>query len=672
MKRILSFLIIIFLFTTFNFGQVPRTALMEYATNASCPPCASSNPGAYNYLKNNYGQLVSIWYHAWWPGSGDPMYVANIAENTNRINYYNVSGVPNYIIDGVYQGYPGHIASLRSHVNSRTQLESPVQMKVNTEIVGDSIEVSVEVVAFSTVTKSDLKLRTSIIEKMLIYPNPPGSNGEVDFPHVFRKFIGGVNGIDISSLSIGDSHTYTMKEEINSKWNRDELAIVTYIQAGSKEVIQAATDMKVHSIKSITPELEFVSGNQLLEYDYSITNFQSDSLKLRIKFNQIENNENWAAVLKFNEDSVDSFDVSLASFEKVDFSMELQTTNDPGHIKLNISAQNIGGETDYTAELDYLALLKAGKIVLIDDDGGADYEKNFGRALNNLGKKYTKIDHEILDEVKKVIDFSTEYQVVLWNIGENTPSLRDPDISLMMNYLNDGGRVFFSGSDFAHDIHDVQRLSTGKFFFRNYLDASYLTDSVTTTTLKTVTGNPLFENDFTLQVNPMYATLPDGVESVKAPDHMIMKYEGTEYYGMVCRELNEYKTVYLTCGLEQIDTEANQDLIIEKVLDWFAKPVVSVEKTNQATIPNKFSLEQNYPNPFNPSTSIEFALPVSNQVILTVFNSLGEKVSELVNEELSSGYHTVNFKSDNLSSGIYFYKIDAGNFVSVKKMLLLK
>ena len=151
-----------------------------------------------------------------------------------------------------------------------------------------------------------------------------------------------------------------------------------------------------------------------------------------------------------------------------------------------------------------------------------------------------------------------------------------------------------------------------------------------------------------------------------------MKYEGTEFYGMVCRELNDYKTAYLTCGLEKVDTEANQDLIIEKILDWFAKPVVNVEETKVEVIPNEFSLEQNYPNPFNPSTNINFALPVSSQVILTVYNSLGEKVSELVNGKLNAGYYTINFNADNFSSGIYFYKVEAGNFISVKKMLLLK
>ncbi len=89
-------------------------------------------------------------------------------------------------------------------------------------------------------------------------------------------------------------------------------------------------------------------------------------------------------------------------------------------------------------------------------------------------------------------------------------------------------------------------------------------------------------------------------------------------------------------------------------------------------LPNEFSLNQNYPNPFNPSTTISFALPKRADVKLTVYNSIGEKVAELINQNMSAGYHNINFDASSLSSGLYLYRISAGNFVDVKKMLLLK
>lgn len=88
--------------------------------------------------------------------------------------------------------------------------------------------------------------------------------------------------------------------------------------------------------------------------------------------------------------------------------------------------------------------------------------------------------------------------------------------------------------------------------------------------------------------------------------------------------------------------------------------------------PYEFSLSQNYPNPFNPATTINFTLPTPQNVSLDIFNSAGEKVATIVNESLQAGYHSINFNASKLSSGVYFYSIKAGDFVAVRKMILLK
>jgi hypothetical protein len=94
--------------------------------------------------------------------------------------------------------------------------------------------------------------------------------------------------------------------------------------------------------------------------------------------------------------------------------------------------------------------------------------------------------------------------------------------------------------------------------------------------------------------------------------------------------------------------------------------------------PVDFTLSQNYPNPFNPSTTINYSLPFESNVKITIFNSLGEVVKELVNSSQQSGYHSVSFKAADISSGIYFYVISASSidrqneFNSVRKMTLLK
>jgi len=89
-------------------------------------------------------------------------------------------------------------------------------------------------------------------------------------------------------------------------------------------------------------------------------------------------------------------------------------------------------------------------------------------------------------------------------------------------------------------------------------------------------------------------------------------------------------------------------------------------------IPDTYVLYQNYPNPFNPATTIKFAVPKESQVNLNIYNMLGELVSTLVNEQKKPGYYEYKFDASNLASGVYFFRIKAGDFVETKKMLLLK
>jgi len=96
------------------------------------------------------------------------------------------------------------------------------------------------------------------------------------------------------------------------------------------------------------------------------------------------------------------------------------------------------------------------------------------------------------------------------------------------------------------------------------------------------------------------------------------------------------------------------------------------ETENKIRIPKVFALNQNYPNPFNPSTTIRFSLPKSESVTLKVYNILGEEIRTVVNSRLEAGDYTWAFDGSNLASGIYYYRIEAGEFQDVRKMVLIK
>jgi hypothetical protein len=104
--------------------------------------------------------------------------------------------------------------------------------------------------------------------------------------------------------------------------------------------------------------------------------------------------------------------------------------------------------------------------------------------------------------------------------------------------------------------------------------------------------------------------------------------------------------------------------------------VTAVSAVGNGLAPQEFALFQSYPNPFNPSASIQYSLAKDGQVSLKVYNLLGNEVATLVNGRQAAGSYTVPFNTTmgtiNLSSGVYFYRLEAGSFVSTKKLVLVK
>ena len=111
---------------------------------------------------------------------------------------------------------------------------------------------------------------------------------------------------------------------------------------------------------------------------------------------------------------------------------------------------------------------------------------------------------------------------------------------------------------------------------------------------------------------------------------------------------------------------------IRHSLAYFNSVSTSIDKENEPSLPSEIKLQQNYPNPFNPTTTIRYALPQASDVKLEVFNILGQRVALLADEQKSAGWHTATFDASNLSSGMYIYRLQAGEFVQTRKLTLIK
>ena len=122
----------------------------------------------------------------------------------------------------------------------------------------------------------------------------------------------------------------------------------------------------------------------------------------------------------------------------------------------------------------------------------------------------------------------------------------------------------------------------------------------------------------------------------------------------------------------QFDVIGDPQSLVFDPGNWILKNNTIITSLEDLTFPAQFSLEQNYPNPFNPSTTIEYSVPQNGLVTLKVYSILGKEVATLVNEQVDAGKHKIDFDAIGLNSGVYFYKIESGNFVETKKMILLK
>ncbi len=166
------------------------------------------------------------------------------------------------------------------------------------------------------------------------------------------------------------------------------------------------------------------------------------------------------------------------------------------------------------------------------------------------------------------------------------------------------------------------------------------------------------------------------VLSASRDDNTIAWYEndGNENFTTHIISTGAVKAISVFAG--DVDGDSDIDILSASALDseinWYENlSIVSVVSISNE-VPNEFSLSQNYPNPFNPSTTITYSIPKESIVTIKIFNAIGEEIAALVNEFKQVGNYETTFNASSLPSGIYLYRMQAGDFVQTKNMILLK
>lgn len=247
----------------------------------------------------------------------------------------------------------------------------------------------------------------------------------------------------------------------------------------------------------------------------------------------------------------------------------------------------------------------------------------------------------------------------------------------LTDFVNGGGKLFVTGQNIAEDLK--QRNSP---YLASLFKASWKKNQLFNKVIYGVPGDQFGTALPKVSIaagtgvnNQVSADVIDVDTNAAHPSFRWTAGASTDYAGLWWEHpTSGGKLVYWSFGLEALnDTTSGAKTRPEAfaaVMNWLNGPMSTPEFVSSA--PVRYLLDQNYPNPFNPVTTISFSLPRNGFVSITVYDILGKEVATLVKNELAAGEYRYPFDASALASGIYYYRLQAENFSSTKKMVLLK
>lgn len=406
---------------TFAQAQSTRMVLIEEATNASCGPCASQNPAFHTLLNANTSNVTSIKYQVWWPGY-DPMYEHNEADVDIRVPYYNVTGAPTAIIDGVtpgagytgfntqwYNGAPGGVT--QSSLNYATGIPASFDIEISYDIT--PVGISINAIATCTQDVSgDLRLHIVVIEEEINFDVAPGSNGETEFYNVMKKMLPSAQGSSMeSSYEVGDSFAASETWTFANVYDVEEIAVVAFVQnASTKAIHQAAFANNVSLEPAFTIDAGPISISGIDDYicentvspSVEIRNFGGDDLTsatITYELNDVTESIEWTGSLGFYEtETVELGDITFTPGSSNDLVVTLSnpngaddenSDNDESEVSIFVAEEST---TLVTVTLELDSYPEETEWEIIDDEGDVIED---GGPYNGMGGQTIEVDVEI-------------------------------------------------------------------------------------------------------------------------------------------------------------------------------------------------------------------------------------------------------------------------------------
>ncbi len=308
------------------------------------------------------------------------------------------------------------------------------------------------------------------------------------------------------------------------------------------------------------------------------------------------------------------------------------------------------------------------EILLISRSIKPELSRYYMTSLDELGRYY---EESWLDNPKC---YYGRKAIIIYTGKTKNDIFTQSEIDSLTGYLSMGGKIFFSGQniaeylqteypDFLHNVIGINWEKNGTISIRN---AYGITEDFF--------GEQLEHINFSGGTGANNETSPDVISSTNAFQmSLTYKDDGTDPAGGWIDKSPGGKIFFLGFGIESINDETSsitRTEVLDGILQWF-DGLVSFQSEEQMKIVS-YKLDQNYPNPFNPRTTIRWQSPENGIQTLKIYDILGSEIKTLVDEYRPAGRYEIDFDASSLASGIYFYRINAGEYSAVKKMILLK
>ncbi|MFZ2323383.1 MAG: T9SS type A sorting domain-containing protein [Ignavibacteriaceae bacterium] len=384
-----------------------------------------------------------------------------------------------------------------------------------------------------------------------------------------------------------------------------------------------------------------------------------------------QNGTLWNIILDENSCKTKSAYINVSG--GTDFFRIASVKNDPPNYSES-NWSNVLGINNYTSNKKALIVDGFERETGSWQGAGHTFVLKYGKALQELNIGFNSVrTSEIQDSPFHLED----YDYIFWILGDESTvdeTFNSTEQTLVANYLNTGGNLFVSGSEIGWDL-GYKGNTQDKSFYNNYLKASYISDDAGSGSVIGVANSSMngcsfnigqtYEEDYPDEIGPLNGSL------------LSMKYSngkgaGIEFSGQFGSSSNKSSLIYLAFPLETTANDESFNIVISKAVSYFNSNISDVKDDLNSV--SDFSLSQNYPNPFNPSTTISYHISKREFVSLKIYDLIGNEIAVLLNEEKTPGSYNVQFSINNLqlSSGAYFYRLKAGNYIETKKMILLK